>query len=75
MQWEVALRPRLGKARLGMHVLLSPHKIWFAAIAVALALTGVISGLKWLTVLALVVWIVAMMVFGTGKRKGSNNLK
>lgn len=54
-----------------MHVLLNPHKAWLAAIAVALALTGVITGLKWLTVVALGVWIIAMAVFGIGKRKNS----
>jgi hypothetical protein len=44
------------------------QKTWFAVIAVALALTGVFTGLKWLTVVALVVWVAAMVIFGTGKR-------
>lgn len=46
-----------------------PHKAWFALIAVAVAVTGVLTGLKWLTVAALVIWIVAMMAFGAGKRR------
>ena len=40
-----------------------------AAVSIAVALTGIISGLKWLTVAALVLWIAAMLYFGTGKRK------
>ncbi|MGA7306771.1 MAG: hypothetical protein WBW88_18000 [Rhodothermales bacterium] len=47
------------------------HKPWFAAIAVAVALTGVVMGLKWLTVIALGLWVVAMIVFGRGRRRGS----
>lgn len=49
--------------------MLGSHKAWFAALAVAIALTGVFIGLKWLTVVALILWIVAMVVFGTGRRK------
>ena len=40
-----------------------------ALVAVAVALTGVVTGLKWLTVAALGLWIAAMLYFGTGKRK------
>ena len=39
-----------------------------ALIAVAIALLGVFSGQKWLTVLALALWGIAMLVFGLGKR-------
>ncbi len=47
------------------------HKAWFAVLAIGIALTGVFSGLKWLTLVALAVWITAMLIFGTGKRSRS----
>ena len=50
------------------HIPLNPHKTWIAIVAVAVALTGVFIGLKWLTVAALGIWIAAMLVFGRGKR-------
>jgi hypothetical protein len=62
----------MGPRRLGVptdFVTVISQKAWFALVAVAIALTGVFTGLKWLTVAALVVWLVAMVVFGTGKRK------
>lgn len=37
--------------------------------AVATALTGLFTGLEWLTVVALIFWIAAMLHFGIGKRK------
>ena len=43
-------------------------KILAAVAAVAIALTGILTGLEWLSVAALVLWVVAMIVFGTGKR-------
>ena len=45
------------------------HKSLVAGIAVAVALLGVVAKMKWLTVAALVLWIVAMMILGTGKRQ------
>jgi len=46
---------------------LIPHKAWIAIVAVAVAMTGVFTGLKWLTVAALGIWITAMLVLGRGK--------
>jgi hypothetical protein len=46
---------------------LIPHKAWIAIVAVAVALTGVLTGLKWMTVAALGIWIAAILVFGRGK--------
>jgi type IV secretory pathway VirB3-like protein len=39
-----------------------------ALVAVAIALVGVFTGMRWLTVVALVLWVVAMLVFGFGDR-------
>jgi hypothetical protein len=47
---------------------LNSQKAWFAIVAVAVALTGVITGLKWLTIAALGIWIAAMLLFGRGNR-------
>ena len=44
------------------------RKLLSAIVAVAIALAGVLLGFRWLTVAALVVWIIAMMVFGPGQR-------
>ena len=45
------------------------QKFLAALVAIAVALTGVLTGLKWLTVTALVLWLAAMLYFGVGKRK------
>jgi len=50
------------------HIPLIPHKAWIAIVAVAVAITGIVTGLKWLTVAALGIWIAAILVFGRGKR-------
>jgi hypothetical protein len=45
------------------------QKVLAAAVAVILALTGMVTGLKWLTILALLLWIAAMLYFGLGSRQ------
>lgn len=40
-----------------------------AAVSVAVALTGIISGVRWLTVIALLMWVAAMAYYGFGNRK------
>ena len=40
-----------------------------AGVAVVIALTGVATELEWLTVIALVAWVAAMLYFGRGDRK------
>jgi hypothetical protein len=44
------------------------HKILAAVVAVAMALTGVLTEMRWLTVVALVFWVVAMLYYGLGQR-------
>ena len=39
-----------------------------ALVAIAMALTGVVTGLQWLTVTALLLWVAAMLYFGRGNR-------
>jgi len=43
-------------------------KLISAIIAVTIALAGVLLEISWLTIAALVVWVIAMLVFGRGKR-------
>jgi hypothetical protein len=43
-------------------------KLIAAGVAMAIALTGAFTGLKWLTFIALLVWIAAMYIFGRGDR-------
>lgn len=45
------------------------NKLLAAAIAVGLTLLGLTSGIRWLTVVALAFWIVALMLLGSGRRK------
>lgn len=50
---------------------LSPNlkqKLVLAGIAVVIALVGMATGLRWLTVAALLLWIGAMIILGTGRR-------
>ena len=47
---------------------MDPRKGWAALFCVALALFGAFSGFRWLTVLALGLWIAAMIYFGRGER-------
>jgi len=35
---------------------------------VAIALTGAFTGLKWLSLIALLLWLAAMYIFGRGNR-------
>ena len=44
-----------------------------AGIAVLIALLGIVTGLKWLTVAAFVLWIVAMIILGTGNRQSKRH--
>jgi len=44
-------------------------KAWAAGLAAIIALIGVVADLKWLTVIALVVWLLAMLYFGVGGRR------
>lgn len=44
-------------------------KGWTAGISVIIALIGVVAKLRWLTVVALVGWLVAMIFFGVGNRR------
>ena len=48
-------------------------KTWAAAFAAIIALIGVVADLKWLTVIALVGWLLAMIYFGVGDRRIDQN--
>ncbi len=43
-------------------------KLLAAIIAVAISLVGIVLEMRWLTVVALVVWAVAVTMLGPGKR-------
>ncbi len=47
---------------------MDPRKGWAALFCVVLALFGAMSGYRWLTVVALGIWVGAMLVFGRGER-------
>jgi len=40
-----------------------------AVVAAAVAIIGIATGLKWLTLVALVLWFAAVYIFGRGNRK------
>ena len=40
-----------------------------AVVAAAVAITGIATGLKWLTLAALILWFATMYIFGRGNRK------
>ena len=44
------------------------RKLYAAAFCVLLSCVGMTSGMRWLTVLALVLWVAAMIVLGRGAR-------
>ena len=47
---------------------LHPHKAWAAVLCVVLALVGVLTGWRWLTVAALVIWVLVLIRYGFGQR-------
>lgn len=44
-------------------------KLIAAAIAVGTALVGLVTGIRWFTVVALAFWILTMIVVGPGRRR------
>ena len=46
-------------------------KLAAAVFCILLAVTGMVQGLPWLTVSALVLWVLSMAYFGFGKRSSS----
>ena len=44
-------------------------KVMAAVVAAAVAIIGIATGLKWLTLVALVLWFAAVYIFGRGNRK------
>ena len=47
------------------------RKLYAAAFCVLVSCVGMTSGMRWLTVLALVLWIVAMLVLGRDPRRAA----
>jgi hypothetical protein len=45
------------------------QKVLAAVVAVVTAMTGIVTGMKWMTVAALAVWVAAMLYFGFGDRR------
>ncbi len=43
-------------------------KVMAAVVAAAVAIIGIATGLKWLTLVALVLWFAAVYIFGRGNR-------